>query len=749
MTKDFATCIWETLDVTKASDTSNPLVFEREAVELDSKNLYIPKWRIKPKDLTAIQLEGDVTKPSSVVLTVVTNEITVRLIHVLNDSEWKKFLKRLEGFAKRSNVQLQMPSSYLSEKKTNFESGKVPTTRPDTSAFLKSTGNSRFSPSRPGRRQQTNNQFTSPSRTRRIRGTFGKKPRLTPTKSPAVEWSDNESDDLIVRPFLVETSKRRGKLLYLSDDDRVQVEAHDEDKVVIGTDEEDNDESLFDNVPSRKAKRKVIDDSDDDQDNTVKGKPSPSTTSATTTFTPPRTQIRVSPASRTQEKSSESLSRQQPRLDNFFAPKTAVAVSSFDPTKRANKIASTPVRISTTSVKKSNQSNRTSGGWLQRSKAGTASPLKERQKMLFGSTKKGITTPKKDDDPVEEYPSPPTTRNPMDLLDQAPLQKRLDLHHAATSTGVAHKRKRAYSNSYTTPPPRRRLSLDAAAPKKADETVLVPRSPWQGLRNLGNTCYLNSSIQMLVTLVGTTTGKTNDWWDGLRGRGGPLTKSLIDVVDQLMMPPRIGMLSAVNPSQVKNAIDAITDKFAGYEQRDAHEFLSDLIDSVHEELDKDSPVARGEGTLGAPHTKASPNPASRAGDDENETVKQNPLPTDDFRLTVEVCLSCESCGYERKKTEIYRHLSVDIMSDNGNQMGSIANGLNHFFEPEVLEIRCEKCAQGSHAKRSLRILSRYVYFGYFFRACYASFSLMLCVQSKIFAVAPETIHLYGTPCPNW
>eukprot|EP00977_Amphora_coffeiformis_P021438 scaffold9322_cov168-Amphora_coffeaeformis.AAC.12 len=733
MTKEFATCIWETLEITKASDTSNPLVFESEAVELDSKRLYIPKWRIKPKDLTSIQLEGDNTRPSSVVLTIATNEITARLIHVQNDAQWNKFLKRLEGFVKRSDVTWQKPSSSPLEK-NKFESGKVPTTRPDTLSFLKSTGNSPFSPSRPGRRQQTKNrQFTSPARTGRTRGTFGKKPKLTPTKSPIVEWSDNESDDLIVHPSPVQNGKKRDMPLYLSDDDQVQMEPNDEDKVMIGSDDEEEYESLFDNVPSGKAKRKVIDDSDDDQDFSVIGKLSTSVPSTTTTSTPPRTQNRVSPASRTQEKVGESPPRQMP-LNKFFAPKTALVVSSFDPTKRADKISTTPLRMSTNSFKKSNHSKR-SGGWLQRSKAGSMSPLKERQKMLFGSTKKGATTPKKDDDPVEEYPSPsfPAKRDPLDVLDQHPFQKRLDF---ATTTGAAHKRKRPFSNAFATPP--RRLSLDAAAPTKPDESALVLRSPWRGLRNLGNTCYLNSSIQMLVALAGTTTGATNNWWDGLRGKGGPLTKSLIDVVDQLMVPPRIGLTSAVTPSQVKNAIDAISDKFAGYEQRDAHEFLSDLIDSVHEELDKDS---GGESALGAPHHESSPNPASPTGDDKNEAAKKTPLPTDDFRLTVEVCLSCESCGYERKKTEIYRHLSVDIMSDNGTQMGSITNGLNHFFESEVLEIRCEKCAQGSHAKRSLRILSRYVYPGswlscslywYFFLTSFASSPKYLLLHLKRF-----------------
>jgi ubiquitin C-terminal hydrolase len=82
-------------------------------------------------------------------------------------------------------------------------------------------------------------------------------------------------------------------------------------------------------------------------------------------------------------------------------------------------------------------------------------------------------------------------------------------------------------------------------------------------------------------------------------------------------------LRATNPIAVKKAMDAITDKFVGYEQRDAHEFLSDLVDRVHDELEEE--------------TKES-----------GATEDASPLPTDEFfRMNVQVCLTCDSCGYTR------------------------------------------------------------------------------------------------------
>jgi ubiquitin C-terminal hydrolase len=73
-----------------------------------------------------------------------------------------------------------------------------------------------------------------------------------------------------------------------------------------------------------------------------------------------------------------------------------------------------------------------------------------------------------------------------------------------------------------------------------------------------------------------------------------------------------------------------------YEQRDSHEFLSDLVDFLHDEL------------------AASATPQEVIEDNQKSTssnILQNDsgvlLPTDYFQLNVRVCLECDSCGYSR------------------------------------------------------------------------------------------------------
>ena len=59
----------------------------------------------------------------------------------------------------------------------------------------------------------------------------------------------------------------------------------------------------------------------------------------------------------------------------------------------------------------------------------------------------------------------------------------------------------------------------------------------------------------------------------LAGHGGDLAKSLVTVGNRLKDRSQH---SLVTPKPVKTAIDAATDKFSGYKQRDAHKFLSNL-----------------------------------------------------------------------------------------------------------------------------------------------------------------------------
>eukprot|EP00985_Skeletonema_marinoi_P007314 scaffold3206_cov119-Skeletonema_marinoi.AAC.1 len=246
-----------------------------------------------------------------------------------------------------------------------------------------------------------------------------------------------------------------------------------------------------------------------------------------------------------------------------------------------------------------------------------------------------------------------------------------------------------------------------------EEEVDKPKIP--GIQNLGNTCYLSASLQTLYSIPQFLHKLYQSYEELCSFKELPLTTALLEIAvtigalkeeDVPMISPdtaRSTLLSskAANPSALKKQMDVLTDKFAGYEQRDAHEFLGDLVDFLHEEL-VDSPSDEKDDD-----SKKSEESNSEDAEEKPATVVTTDLPTDEyFHLKVRVCLKCKSCGYSRSKEELYRHLSIDVGEDDDGESWGVERSLEHFFQAEDRELNCEKCEDGTSATQTMEIISR-------------------------------------------
>ncbi|XP_074661090.1 ubiquitin carboxyl-terminal hydrolase 8-like isoform X2 [Tubulanus polymorphus] len=107
-----------------------------------------------------------------------------------------------------------------------------------------------------------------------------------------------------------------------------------------------------------------------------------------------------------------------------------------------------------------------------------------------------------------------------------------------------------------------------------------------GLRNLGNTCYMNSIIQSLnntaplVTyfLSGNYSQHINR--ENILGCQGELAKEFATVVKALWS----GKYSHFSPRDFKSIVGKHKSVFAGYQQQDSQEFLIFLLDGLHEDM---------------------------------------------------------------------------------------------------------------------------------------------------------------------
>ncbi|VDL76975.1 unnamed protein product [Nippostrongylus brasiliensis] len=93
-----------------------------------------------------------------------------------------------------------------------------------------------------------------------------------------------------------------------------------------------------------------------------------------------------------------------------------------------------------------------------------------------------------------------------------------------------------------------------------DRAVATVQTGFTGLRNIGNTCFMNATLQML-------------------GR-------LADAFAEFMRLMWNCQNRAIEPAKIKELVAEKASQFANFAQHDAHEFLSFLLDGLHEDLNR-------------------------------------------------------------------------------------------------------------------------------------------------------------------
>ncbi|XP_022732901.1 ubiquitin carboxyl-terminal hydrolase 25-like [Durio zibethinus] len=215
------------------------------------------------------------------------------------------------------------------------------------------------------------------------------------------------------------------------------------------------------------------------------------------------------------------------------------------------------------------------------------------------------------------------------------------------------------------------------------------KGPPLGLRNLGNSCYLNSVLQCLTYTpplanfcLRSQHSSSCDASASKKPRDCPFCILEAWITRSLTLD-----LTLDSPSKIQSCLKIFSEHFRFGRQEDAHEFLRYVIDACHNTCLRLKKFRRK---------------GSEGGGGGGEAVNGNTVVKEIFGGALQSQVKCLGCGGESNKVDEIMDISLDILNS-----GSLKEAMHKFFQPEILDehnkYKCDNCKKLVVARKQLSI----------------------------------------------
>ncbi|NXA77902.1 UBP2 hydrolase, partial [Thryothorus ludovicianus] len=250
-------------------------------------------------------------------------------------------------------------------------------------------------------------------------------------------------------------------------------------------------------------------------------------------------------------------------------------------------------------------------------------------------------------------------------------------HHGGLATGHL-------SPSEATLPPSGTRCMASPPPSQPSSLSLQSSKAVQGLtglRNLGNTCFMNSILQCLSnTKELRDYCLQNQYLRDLNNNSRMRTALMSEFAKLIQLLWTSSPNESVSPSEFKTQIQRYAPRFVGYNQQDAQEFLRFLLDGLHSEVNR---------VLVRP--RASTDTLDHLPDDEKSRQmwrryqeREDSRISDLFVGQLKSSLTCSECGYCSTAFDPFWDLSLPIPKKGYGEV-TLMDCLRLFTKEDVLD----------------------------------------------------------------
>ncbi|XP_049824598.1 ubiquitin carboxyl-terminal hydrolase 2 isoform X2 [Aethina tumida] len=226
-----------------------------------------------------------------------------------------------------------------------------------------------------------------------------------------------------------------------------------------------------------------------------------------------------------------------------------------------------------------------------------------------------------------------------------------------------------------------------------------------GLKNIGNTCFMNSVIQCLSNTRQLSEYVRRDDYvkdinTSISSMKGALIRAFSHVIKELWSED--GSDRVVNTVALKNQIQRFAPRFMGYAQQDAQEFLRYLLEGLHEDVNR--VIEKPKPILTEIDEKLSD--AEKSSEAWNRYLRMdNSRILDLFVGQLKSTLKCTHCGHCSVTFDPFWDLSLPIPTRTGQLR--LSQCLDSFTREETLDgdekPTCSKCKERRKCTKSFTI----------------------------------------------